>query len=349
LLQTQNPIYDVTVVITNYNGGDRLLSTIRSLKAQRGVTVAVLVFDDGATDDSIKICEKSGLADSITISPANTKCANRWRTAGLKSAQTDLVLVTDNDLEFAPDCLFILAETLVKDPSIGAVTPAIYDIEDHTEPHSLGSLTHFLGLTIRLANPEAEIVDSVGAGITMFSKKRIAGLGFYDTRMPMGWGSDNEFHQRIRLAGLRSVVNRRAKIFHDFKPFSDARSYRVAGATHNRLRFMLTHYTFATLLGLLPLLILFEMFLMTYFGTKGLGWQYFEGLWLFLGNLKDTAQRRRFVQGLREKRDSEILSSGDVFIPPHARSASRVIRRLVEALNWALSVYWRTLTWLTRR
>ena len=340
--------YDITAVIVNYNGSTRLLNTIRSLRAQSGVKLRVLVFDDGSTDDSIELVRNSGLADKISTSPVNTQYANRWRAAGFHEAATELVFITDNDLEFGPGCLAELARTFEKDPAIGAATPAIYDMHDRAEAHSLGSLTHFLALTIRLPDDGAPIVDSVGSGITMYSKSRVKGLGCYDKQMPMGWGSDNEFHQRIRLAGLRSVVNRRARVFHDFKPFSDARSYRVTGATHNRLRFIGTHYSAGTLVGLFPVLVIFEVFLLAYFTYKGLATKYFKGVSLFLRNRKEMMGRRRFVQGLRGSRDTAILYSGKIFLPAHARPRSRTVAILLRVLNAALTAYWRTLTRLTR-
>lgn len=342
--------YEITAAVVNYNGGQRLLQTLASLRAQRDVNLQVLVFDDGSTDGSPELARQSGLADNVFVSEVNTKYANRWRAAGMEAATTDLVLVCDNDVEFAADCLAVLAGTFAQDPTIAAVTPAIYDSEDPSRAYSYGSLPHFLALTIRRENCPSRLVDSVGTGITMYSKSRLAGVGYYDATYPMGWGSDGEFHQRIRLAGLRSVVNRDARILHEFKPFSDARSYRLRGATRNRLTLISTHYSLGTILFLLPLLIAFEVFLLLFYVGSGLRKQYWEGIKLYASDLPGCRSRRTFIQGIRRRPDWQLLVSGEVFMPPHVRLHKwSPVAMLVRAGNAAVSAYWQAYVWLCRQ
>ena len=343
-----NGSYDITAVVVNHNGGVRLLETIRSLRAQENVNLEVLVYDDGSTDDSVQILKSSGLADQVNVSDENTKNANLWRAAGMEATQTDLVLVTDNDVEFEPHCLAILAATLEEDCAYAAVTPAIYNTCDREHPYSLGSLIHFLGLTVRVKDAQTRIIDSVGSGITMYSKKRLGAIGTYDAGMPIGWGDDGEIHQRIRLAGLRAIVNREAKIFHEFKPFSPDRAYRVRGAAHNRLRFIFTHYSLGTLIGLLPLLIAFEIFQTVFYAASGLGKAYISGVAQFFGNPRDSLRLRKFIQGLRHRPDRELLVSDEVFIPAHVRAGKGPLLPLFRFANTLLGGYWRALTWMTR-
>lgn len=343
-----NGSYDLTAIVVNHNGGIRLLDTIRSLRAQENVDLRIVVYDDGSTDGSVQTLKSSGLADEIHVSEKNTKNANLWRAAGMDAAQTDLVLVTDNDVEFGPRCLTILAATIQEDPAYAAVTPAIYNSCDREHPYSLGSLIHFLGLTVRVKDPHTRIIDSVGSGITMYSKNKLGAIGTYDAGMPIGWGDDGEIHQRIRLAGLRSVVNREAKIFHDFKPFSPDRAYRVRGAAHNRLRFIFSHYSMGTLIGLLPLLIAFEIFQTAFYTASGLGRAYISGVATFLGNPRDAWRLRKFIQGLRRRPDRELLVSDEVFIPAHVRAGKGPLLPLFRLANTLLSGYWKALTWVTR-
>jgi GT2 family glycosyltransferase len=340
--------YDVTAVVVNFNGGELLLETIRSLRAQEQIRLRVLLFDDGSMDGSAEVARQSGLADGVHVSQVNTKYANRWRAAGMEAATTDLVLVTDNDVEFDSQCLVTLARTFEEDRLIAAVTPAIYDSNDQERPYSLGGLIHCLGLSVRFTHDDVRIIDSVGAGITMYSKSRLKGLGSYDTALLIGWGDDGEFHQRIRLAGLRSVVNRRAKTFHSFAPFSADRAYRVRGAAHNRLRFIATHYSVSTLIGLLPLLIAFEVFQVAFYSVSGLGRAYLSGVAKFLRELRGSFHRRGFVQAIRKRPDRELLCSGEVFIPAHVQMGEGLVRHVLRVANTLIAQYWRVLVWATR-
>jgi GT2 family glycosyltransferase len=345
----QHSAYEITAVVLNYNGGESLLETIRSLRAQPHVNLRVIVVDDGSTDNSVELVEQSGLVDQVLGVQVNSKHANRLRAMGMEAATTDLVLVTDNDVEFSGECLGTLASTFDQDPLIAAVTPAIYDSNKRNVPYSLGSLNHFLGLTIRISDTGERIVDSVGTGITMYSKSRLGDIGFYDPAMPMGWGADGEFHQRIRLAGLRSVVNREATIFHDFKPFSKQRTYRVQGATHNRLRLIATHYATGTIIGLLPLLIAYEIFLLVFYSFSGLGRQYLSGVSMFLGSTRDVLRRRSFIKSIRRRPDRELLFADEVFIPAHVRACHGPLLYVIRSANAILAAYWSMLVWLSRR
>jgi GT2 family glycosyltransferase len=334
-------VLDITVVVINFNGGDGLIKTLASLRAQEGVRLRILVYDDGSTDGSPQAAESSRLADEIHVSEVNTKNANRWRSAGLDAAQTDLVLVTDNDVCFPQLCLFTLAETFTADATIAAVTPAIqHRREEQVVPYSSGNKLHYLGLTTRLPAGEPQIRDSIGTGITMYSKSRLGRIGGYDPAFQIGWGDDFELHFRLQLAGMRSVVNLGCLIDHDFKPFDSTRNYRVKNHTHNRLRFVYTHYSLGTIVYLAPLLALFEVIQCLYFVCAGMGRQYRGGWRLLLQSRPELMFRRRFIQSLRVRQDRELLFAGKIYLPPHFGERFPLIRSLVERANLLLRLYW---------
>jgi GT2 family glycosyltransferase len=332
----------VTAVVVNFNGGAGLIRSLKSLRDQEGIRLRIVVYDDGSADGSPQAAATSGLVDETFVSDTNTQYANRWRAAGLEAARTDLVLVTDNDVDYLPGCLRTLAATFEADPTIAAVTPFIQNRHDgRVFPFSYGNKLHYLGLTTRLSGDGPRIRDSIGTGITMYSKNRLGPVGGYDTALPMGWGSDVELHHRIQLAGLRSVVNLDAVLEHEFKPFGKTRGYRIRGHTHNRLRIFLTHYSAATIVYLLPLLALLEAAQFVYFTLDRLGRPYREGWRLLLVNRHELAGRRRFIQSLRKRPDRELLSAEDIYLPPHFAERMPIMRALVGAANAVLRLYWR--------
>ena len=102
----------VTIAILNYNGRNYLEETINSIRALDYPSKKLLMVDDGSTDGSTDFVRLNHPDVKIIEMGCNTKMLNRVRNQAIFAADTDFVLVTDNDITFAPDCLTILMQTM---------------------------------------------------------------------------------------------------------------------------------------------------------------------------------------------------------------------------------------------
>lgn len=91
----------VTVVIPAYQAGKYLQTTLQSLQQQTELPDAVVVIDDGSTDDTAKIAEAAG----ATLVRQERKGPGAARNRGLELTRTEFVAFLDADDWYSPDKL----------------------------------------------------------------------------------------------------------------------------------------------------------------------------------------------------------------------------------------------------
>ena len=96
-------MFDVAVIIPNYNGARFLREAIDSALNQSGLKVEVIVVDDGSTDESGKILESYG--SQIRVFFQENKGAPAARNIGWKNAKADYIKFLDADDVLLPDIL----------------------------------------------------------------------------------------------------------------------------------------------------------------------------------------------------------------------------------------------------
>ena len=121
---TRAAIRRVRAVVVNYNGGDEVLTCLRSLLASRWSDLEVVVVDNGSVDGSPARIERELPEVRLFRSPGNLGYpAINQVVEDLTGV--DAVLVLNPDAVVEPDCLALLAEALEADPDLGAACPLI--------------------------------------------------------------------------------------------------------------------------------------------------------------------------------------------------------------------------------
>lgn len=339
----------ISVVILNYNGGELVLDTIRSVLNQKQIQPRVIVVDDGSTDGSPKAIRSNFPEVEVYCEPENTKRVNSLRNRGISLSDTDLVFVTDNDLKFDPHCISELIDAMKHEDDVGACIPRLMYLEDRSRIYSMGGRVHYVGATtaperdraVTAKDFEPEPTIAVGGGIALFDKRKLQQVGAFDERYKLAWGDDGELHQRILLAGYKCLCVPSAVAFHEFKAFDPTRHYRAEGQLYNRWRYILTHYERRTLLLIAPALVVFECVQAGFYLLKGLPLVYLKGTWEAVRKLPMILEKRKEVQSLRAVADQELLSSGPLYVRPTGGRMEGIVLAAVQGVSWLLSAYWR--------
>lgn len=335
----------VSVVVVNYNGARTVLQTLESIFGQQGVRAHVIVVDDGSTDGSPETIERRYPDVEIHREPRNTKAVNRLRNLGLSRAAADRVLVVDNDVIFAPDCFTELLSAMDADSHVALCIPRMMYSDDPNATYMAGGRMHYVGATIAPHRHEpfdgrTEPRPAIGGGIALFDRHSLAKVGGFDEGYRLAWGDDIELHQRLLLAGYRSLYVPTAVCLHEYKPFDATRAYRARGQVCNRWRYLLTHYEARTLLMIAPALALYELVQAVFLAMKGMPHLYLAGTFDALAKLPSTLRRRRAVQALRKVSDRVVLFAGPLYVRPEHSNGHGTAARAVAALSRIFVTYW---------
>lgn len=339
---------EISVVVVNYNGIATVLDTIGSVLGMEGVRPHVVVVDDGSIDGSIEEIFRRFPEVEVHREPRNTREVNRLRNLGLARARTDKVFVTDNDVIFDKRCFLEMLRAMEADELVAMCIPRLMYSDEPSTVYMAGGKVHYVGATIQpsrdaVYDERREPEPAVGGGIALFDRRKLARVGAFDEAYELAWGDDVELHQRLLLAGYKSLYVPTAVGYHEHKPFGKSRHYRARGQVRNRWRFIVTHYSLRTLLLATPALLCYEAVQAAFFAAKGIPLLYVCGTLDALRSLPATLRRRRDVQALRVAADRDILFAGKIYLRPEHGAGGRAVRRAVSAASVALGMYWKVI------
>ena len=333
---------DVTVAVLNYNGRAILADCLTSIQEQDASPGACLLVDDGSTDGSPEWVSGKWPAIRVVSMGKNTKRLNMVRNRALMEAATPLVLLVDNDVVLAPDCLAELLEALRTLPGAAVCMPRTLYKHDPSLIYQDGQILHYVGATYALhRNQPVSVADeaprrTIGWGVQLIERDLALAIGGFNEAYLMGWGDDGEFNQRVNLTGRVCYHVPKAVVYHQ----RVAPAHRYFGTVTNRWRFLLECYQLRTLVLCAPALAVYEMALFGFLLSKGAGWQYVRAIAKTLADLPDIWHCRKQAQKGRQVADGELMTAGPVFVDPTYVS-SRLLAAGYATLTWFLTAYWR--------
>lgn len=336
----------IQVFIINYNGHDTILATIRSILSSEGISPEITVIDDCSDDDSIDLLKKNYPDIEIIRQPINTKNLNKLRNIGLNRACKEYLMITDNDIVFKEDCIYELFKLMKMNHNNAIVTPRLMYLSEPERVYAAGTKVHYIGaaicpnrdLILRTFNDKVE--QNSGGGILLCNRDILLKSGGFDDKLLMAWGDDGEFYQRVLRFGYNCLYSPTAVAYHEFKPFNKKRHYRVLGQVYNRMVFIITHYSLATLILLSPILLFYEIMQIGFLSLKGYFFILLKGYFYFIKNVRYIYKKRVMIQSMRKVADKEIFFADTIYIfNSHLRNSIYI--KLFNVINVFLNWYWR--------
>ncbi len=341
----------VTFSIVNFNGEQQLPQTLDALRALHG-GCRVVVIDDGSTDESRALTKKDfPQVDLIELGPNNGRIG-RARKRAVNECRTPYLMLLDNDITFARDCVARLLAQLRAHPRAMSFRPRLVYRDRPTVIYQDANTLHYLALAAdqHRDSPVDQWLtpaprDTLGGGIMLLNCAIVHAVGNFDENYLFGWGDDLELDVRARLYGYVTLHDPYAIGYHSERT-PDAR--RVAGQLYNRRRLILTCYSGRSLVTLAPALLLFELILLLMCVAGGWYREYWRAFVLLKADRQQIAERRRQLQASRIHRsDDVVLSDGSISITGRM-STSRFLVALAPVLSAASAIYWRLSSRLAR-
>ena len=330
----------VTVGIVNYNGMETVGNTLDSVRGLAYEPIKkIIVADDNSTDGSPEFIRENYPEAAIVRLERNTGSAS-VRNRILEEAGTDLVFIIDNDITLTPDCLDKLVSVKRKAPGAGVIHPHILDEDNPSEPQPYnGGWIHYLCAFIPGRHPdmnaEYEAFDTVSGAGMLIDKTISDRIGGFDSDYFFNW-EDGDFTFRSAISGYPCLNVPQAPVYHKSKPRGKS---RVFYQVRNRWYFIFKMYSFKTILVCLPAFIVYEISLAGLMLVKKTFFQYLRGNIRAVLDAPRTLRKRRKVQALKKRKDSEALRAGDIYVP-ESMLGGKLAEKAKNIYTGIFSLYW---------
>jgi GT2 family glycosyltransferase len=330
-------------VLLAYGDEPVLVEAVDAVLASRGVSVDVVLVDNGCTTDAVDVLSAR---EGVTVlrPGANTGFASGCNL-GAAHARGEFVAFVNGDAVVAADALSRLADA-ANDPEV-ALASASLRLYDRPEiMNSAGNPVHFAGLSWAggLGDPadqhaeRRDVASVTGAAVAARRDVFEAMGGFCD--LMFAYCEDAELSIRCWQRGLRCCYVPEAVVLHRYE-FS-RNPFKMYLLERNRLLLVLTLYEARTLLLLAPALLGLELSMFAVALRQGWARQKAAGWWWLLRHGSEVRLRRRQVQSARVRSDAELahLFTGDfapggetgLAAPAALRRGSRAYWKIVSGL-----------------
>jgi GT2 family glycosyltransferase len=177
------PLPDVAGVVVNRDGGDALFAAVRSLEAQRGVDLSVVVVDNAS-----RASERERLAREAPKARVVAFSQNRGfaggANEGIARTRSRFVLLLNNDAVLAPDYAARLAARLALDDRLAAVQGLVLSADGGRvdsaglEWNGRGEAVPVLAGVVATAAPaESFEVSGVSATAALYRREALEAVG----------------------------------------------------------------------------------------------------------------------------------------------------------------------------
>ena len=297
----------------------------------------MVVVDNGGGGPEI---DAAAARESVTvISPGRNLGFAGGCNEGARHASSDALVFLNPDTVVTPGALSGLVHPL-EDTGIGIVSARLRLFDQPELLNSAGNQVHVTG--IAWAGLFGEPASAVGelrdvafpTGAAMAIRRDLfEELGGFTEEFFM-YQEDLELGWRVRLRGLRVVVNPEADVYHEYEFGRNPGKHYLL--ERNRLVFVLSAYSTRLLLLLSPVLVSTEAAMLVLALKEGWARDKLAGWGWLLRHAGWLRHHRRETQGLRRVPDRELAP----FLSPVITPAMIPVPSPVRAINPLVATYW---------
>ena len=220
----------VSVIVLNWNGLEDTAECLESLKKSAYPDYEVIVVDNASKGDDIKVLkERFGDYIQVVQNDSNLGCGEGFNSGiryVMEHSRPEYIMVMNNDLVVAPECIGELVKALENDESAGIAGAKIYFYDYNGRSDiiwSAGGRISRWGLKIHSQIGEYDndlpkyqvqsVVDWISACVMLFRRSLIERIGLFNPWYFIGH-EDIEFCLDARKHGVKSVYIPTAKAWH---------------------------------------------------------------------------------------------------------------------------------------
>lgn len=206
----------VAIVVLNWNGWQDTVRCVESLLALQGVTVAIVVVDNGSTDGSVQQLRARLTSVTLLESDANLGFGGGCNIGIHHALQAgaEYIWLVNNDADVAPDALSAMVRVAETDTHLGAVGSVIFDGDnrDQVQVWGGGRVNLWLGTSHHQVDPGP--VDFISGASVLLRAQALREVGLFDSERFFMYWEDTDLGFRLRRAGWKLAVATQSKVWH---------------------------------------------------------------------------------------------------------------------------------------
>lgn len=278
-------MYDVSVVIPNYNGIKYLEHCLEALGKQRGVAFEAIIVDNCSQDGSAReAAEKFPQYAYLYLDQNYGFC--RAVNEGIRRAEAPFVVLLNNDTEVEPDFLQNLLERIRQDEKIFSVEARMMKYHDRERIDSAGTSYSALGWASANGKDQkaerfltSRSVFAACAGAAIYRKALFDEIGYFD-EAHFAYLEDIDVGYRAKIYGYRNVYEPSAVVYHVGSGTSGSRhnEFKVKYSSRNNVYLIYKNMPLFQIVLNSPFLLAGFLAKTVFFTLKGFGKTYVRGL-----------------------------------------------------------------------
>lgn len=349
---------EVAVLIVCHNGRAYLDDCLNSVltSGDRNITRHIVVVDNASTDGSAGYVAEhfpqiNWVASKINLGFAGGNNLG-WKHILKTYPRAKYVALLNQDTIVRDGWLEPLVDYLEEHAAAGCVQAKLMLYPRTSVINTVGNRSHFLGFgvtrgygeTDRGQYDQAVSIDFASGAAAMVRKSAVEPEELFDDLLFL-YLEDVELSWKLRQIGFDSVLVPRSVVYHKYQFQKDFKFYYFL--ERNRLWLLAVYYKTATLVLLLPAMLMMEMGQLYFAMRNGVLDQKVRSYSFFLQqkNLRRLLARRQMAQRRRIIGDREFMArfAGDVQSPELASPLLRYIANPFFSFYWKIArrlIFW---------
>ena len=283
-MSINQPLIDI--IIPNWNGEHMLGDCLRSLSLQTFSGFRIIVIDNGSEDGSVALIKAEFPQVQVFKFDENrgfTIAVNR----GISEGTAPWILLLNNDMEVAPDCLENLRLAIEKYQDYQFFALKMLNFHQRDLIDGAGDAVLRGGVGYRLGTMERDSDyysidrDTFGAcaGAALYKRELFEEIGVFDADF-FAYLEDVDLNLRARRRGMQCRYVASAVVYHIGSATSGSKinDLTIRLSTRNNFSVLLKNYSLWMFIRFLPSIIVYQLMWALFSSIKGMIVPYFKGI-----------------------------------------------------------------------
>ena len=291
----------IHIVIPNWNGKKFLKKCLESLSQQTFRDFSITVVDNGSSDGSVSFLQRK-YPEINCIRFSRNKGFSVAVNAGIKSSSSPLILLLNNDIEVAKDCLEQLNGQVARHRECEFFALKMLNFHHRNRLDGAGDGVLRGGVGYRYGTMEEDgepynqdgVVFGACAGAALYRRSFFDKVGFFDEDF-FAYLEDVDLNLRAGRLGLCCYYIPAAVVYHigSATTGSKINAMTVSLSTKNNFNIIVKNYPFALLVTFFPAMIIYQFFWFLFVLKKRKVVPYLKGLALGVAQLPAMLHKRK--------------------------------------------------------